>query len=194
VEIRAIDEFNEAGHLIYAENFIGAFVRGRTRQEALAKFPTEILQYLRWCGETADFSSCRIRMVQEKKSTLSVQDADSDVLFSSESLPLSTSEYEAQKALALKSAQDFLTLYTSVPNQTETVLPMRNTFYGLVPRTADEMYRHTKNVNSYYFGEIGIFARNDPDIVTCRKQAFLALESEKGYLQNMVFAGSDGEQ
>lgn len=41
------------------------------------------------------------------------------------------------------------------------MLPARKTFYGAVPRTAEEMYVHTKNVNAYYFGEIGVEAGND---------------------------------
>lgn len=30
------------------------------------------------------------------------------------------------------------------------------------------MYRHTKNVNAYYFGEIGVEVGNEPDILICR--------------------------
>ena len=35
-------------------------------------------------------------------------------------------------------------------------MPNRQTFYGQVLRTVFEMYEHTKNVNEYYFGEIGV--------------------------------------
>ena len=58
MKILAVDEFNNDGHLIYAENFPGAYVRGRTREEALNKFPAEITQYCRWaalpCREPLD--------------------------------------------------------------------------------------------------------------------------------------------
>lgn len=72
------------------------------------------------------------------------------------------------RALALRSAEDFLTLYCSIPDKTHTTLPQRETFYGDVPLTAEEMYRHTKNVNAYYFGEIGVEVGNEPDILICR--------------------------
>ena len=132
-------------------------------------------------------------IVQEKKSDLQIKDADSDVLFDAEKAPLSREEYEALKALALKSARDFHDLYASVPNKQESCLPQRQTFYGAVPRTAEEMYQHTKNVNAYYFGEIGIDADNEGAIFACREKGFALLEQTEGYLDNKVVEGSYGE-
>lgn len=60
------------------------------------------------------------------------------------------------------------------------MLPARKTFYGAVPRTAEEMYVHTKNVNAYYFGEIGVEAGNDGDILSCRCEGFARLEPAGG--------------
>ena len=67
---------------------------------------------------------------------------------------------------------------------------IRQTFYGPVPRTAREMYEHTKNVNAYYFGEIGVAADNVGDIVSCRRRGFDALEKQPDFLKNPVFDGS----
>lgn len=47
-------------------------------------------------------------------------------------------------------------LYESIPDKNTSALPIRKTFYGPVSRTAEEMILHTKNVDRYYFGEIGI--------------------------------------
>ncbi len=74
-------------------------------------------------------------------------------------------EYLELKSLTLKSAQDFLTLYLAIPDKNKSCLPVRKTFYGQVPRTAFEMYEHTKNVNDYYFNEIGISADHEGTIV-----------------------------
>ena len=101
--------------------------------------------------------------------------------------PLTAEEYEARKALALRSAEDFLTLYRSIPDKTHTTLPQRETFYGDVPLTAEEMYRHTKN------GEIGVEIGNEPDILICRRAGFAALERQPRYLHNAVFHGSYDE-
>ena len=60
-------------------------------------------------------------------------------------------EYRKLKALVLKSAQDFLALYDSVPDKNGKAASEHKNFYGKVPRSVDEMYAHTKNVNEYYF-------------------------------------------
>ena len=73
-------------------------------------------------------------------------------------------------------------------------MPERRTFYGAVPRTAREMYEHTKNVNSYYFGEIGVQADNEGTISDCRRRGFLLLEGQPDFLKNRVFGGSYGEE
>ena len=134
-----------------------------------------------------------IVIVGEKRSELTIRDADSDVLFESEQPPLTTEEYEALKTLALKSAKDFLALYESIPDKNAAAAPERKTFYGRVPRTANEMYEHTKNVNTYYFAEIAVEADHDGNIYECRKRGFEALESNPDFLQNTVRKGSYGE-
>ena len=97
------------------------------------------------------------------------------------------------KALALKSARDFLALYESIPDKGATAGAERKTFYGQVPRSADEMYEHTKNVNEYYFAEIEVGADNDGTIYECRKRGFQTLEAKHDFLQNAVIEGSYGE-
>ena len=86
-----------------------------------------------------------------------------------------------------------LALYDSVPDKNATAAPERKTFYGQVPRTANEMYEHTKNVNTYYFAEIAVEADHDGNIYECRKRGFEALESNPDFLQNAVTEGSYGE-
>lgn len=155
MKIKCIWEHNGNDSLIYAENCVGAFARGESLEVALQKLPIEIQSYYAWLGEDVP-EEIEAVIVQEKKSDLEIKDADSDVIFATEEKPLTLEEYTKLKNLALKSASDFLKLYDSIPDKTASSLPMRKTFYGQVPRTAEEMYLHTKNVNSYYFGEIGV--------------------------------------
>jgi len=194
IEIREVLEGNGKGVLAYAENFPGAYVRGPSAAEAEGKWPEEIRAYLRWRdGCVPDGLCCRWRVVQEKHSGLEVQDADSDVLFDSEGRPMTESQYQAWRDLALRSAADFLALYRSIPDPNRAARPPRQTFYGPVPRTAEEMYVHTKNVNNYYFGEVGVEVGNGPDILQCRREGFALLERQPGFLENKVFDGSYGE-
>ncbi len=155
--------------------------------------PFEIKSYLKWKGDSkAD--ALEVEIVQEKSSDLTISDADSDVIFDEEKKILMMPEYLQMKKLALKSAQDFLTLYMAIPDKNKSCLPARTTFYGQVPRTAFEMYEHTKNVNGYYFGEIGVLADNKGSILECRQQGFAQLEKQADFLNNKVYRGSYDEE
>ena len=190
--INCVWEHNGNDTLLYATNFVGAYTRGESLEIAKAKMPQEIVSYCNWLGMDAA-GITEIVIVGEKRSELAICDADSDVLFESEKAPLTAEEYKKLKALALKSAQDFLALYDSVPDKNATAAPERKTFYGKVPRSADEMYEHTKNVNTYYFAEIAVDADHDGNIYECRKRGFESLESNPDFLQNTVRKGSYGE-
>jgi len=190
--VNCIWEHNGNDTLLYATDYIGAYTRGESLEIAKAKMPQEIVAYLKWLGEdTSD--NIEVVIAQEKDSDLAIKDADSDVLFESEKVPLTSDEYEKLKALALKSAKDFLALYESIPNKSATAIAERKTFYGQVPRTADEMYEHTKNVNEYYFAEISVDADNGGTIYECRRRGFEALETKPDFLKNDVTEGSYGE-
>lgn len=190
--INCVWEHNGNDTLLYASDYIGAYTRGESLEIAKAKMPGEILSYLKWLGEDVT-DSIEIIITQEKISDLAIKDADSDVLFESEKAPLTTDEYEKLKVLALKSAKDFLALYESIPDKSATAIAERKTFYGNVPRSADEMYEHTKSVNEYYFAEIDVDADNSGNIYVCRKRGFEILETKPDYLNNSVIEGSYGE-
>lgn len=190
--INCVWEHNLGDTLLYATNFIGAYTRGESLEIAKAKMSNEIVSYCNWLGVNVD-EKMEIVIIGEKCSEITIRDADSDVLFESEQAPLTIEEYETLKSIALKSAKDFLALYESIPYKNAAAAPERKTFYGSVPRTANEMYEHTKNVNAYYFGEIDVEADHDGNICECRKRGFEALERTPDFLQNAVTNGSYGE-
>lgn len=193
MKIRCVWEHNGNDSILYADSFIGAFTRGTSKDLAIQKMPSEIKSYLIWKGDLVP-DSFEPEIVQEKRSDLTISDADSDVLFDEERKELSATEYEDLKALALKSARDFLSLYQEIPDKNKSCLPVRATFYGQVPRTAFEMYEHTKNVNDYYFGEIGVAIDHEGNIVECRERGFAVLESQPDFLKNTVHLGSYDEE
>lgn len=192
MKIGCIWEHNGQDTILYARELPGAYARGTSREEALEKMHGEARSWFKWMKGTAP-ETFEFSIVQEKECDLEIRDADSDVLFDSETGALSSEEYEALKSAALKSAADFLALYMAVPDRDASCLPERKTFYGKVPRTAREMYEHTKNVNSYYFGEIDVDADNDGDILEIRRRGFESLEKREGFLQNEAVEGSYGE-
>lgn len=194
MKIEAVCEYNSGGYLIYAGNLPGAYVRGATENEALAKFAGEARAYLRWCG-VCDLpaDAPEVEIVQRKESDLQICDADSDVLFDSERKPLTEAEYDRLKLLVLKSARDFRRLYDSIPNPDISGRAPRRTFYGAVPRTPREMYEHTNAVTSYYTGAFGLETENVPDIYANRMQALAELEALPDFLSDKVYIAPDGE-
>lgn len=194
--VRAVCEYNDEGCIVYAENFPGAFVRGRNYENAVAKFKNEIESWLdRVNGEARIEEPFEVELVQEKKNPdLKICDADSDVIFDSEREPLSKEEYNKLKILALRSAMDLERMYDSIPDKNMNIVPPRETFYGKIPSTAKEMYDHCMNITEYYFGEIDVEAENGPDILSCRAAGFEKLEKQEGFLENKVFDGSYGEE
>ena len=193
MKIYCVWEHNQNDSLLYSSNVIGAFTRGTSKEEALEKMPGEISSYFAWLEEPAP-SSMDIEINQEKVSGLDIHDADSDVLFNTERLDLSVEQYTRLKGLVLKSAEDFLRLYNTFPDKHKTVLLPRKTFYGTIPCTASEMYLHTKNVNAYYWGEIGLEVSNEGTIVESRMRGFEALELNRNFLSGSVYSGSYGEE
>ena len=193
MRIDCVWEHNSSDTLLYADMLPGAFTRGASYEEAAEKMPAEIRSWLQWSGQMPA-ETIELNIIQEKASDLMIRDADSDVIFESERKPLTQEEYEAMKSLVLRSAEDFQRLYDSILRKDETDLPLRSTFYSNIPRTAREMYEHTKSVNVYYFTEIDVEADTQGSIVECRKRGFEALEQKTDYLENTVFDGSYGEE
>ena len=190
--MRCVWEHNGNDTLLYSVDYIGAYTRGNSLETAMSKMEAEIAAYSSWSGQDCG-QKTKIEIIQEKNSDLKIADADSDILFDSEKAPLLREEYESLKTLVLKSASDFYTLYSSIPNKSESCLTQRRTFYGDVPRTAQEMYEHTKNVNSYYFAEINVDVDNEGTIYDCRKKGFELLEQSSAFLDNAVIKGSYDE-
>lgn len=107
MEVKVVAEYNENGTLIYADNFPGAYTRGKNIEEALKKVPKEITRYLVWLEQIqVSKEDISVIIVQEQKSDLNICDADSDILFNSEREKLSWKEYERLRRLAIKSAED----------------------------------------------------------------------------------------
>ena len=168
MDILCIWEHNANDTLLHVANLPGAYTRGCDLSAARSKMESEVRSYLRW-ADMEQPEEISVQIVQDVPCALAIHDADSDVLFACEEEKLNISEYMRLKHLVLKSAADFHTLYASIPKPDVSCSPLRQTFYGQVPRTAREMYIHTRNVNDYYFGEIGVETDHEGTILECRE-------------------------
>jgi hypothetical protein len=190
--VRCFREHNGSDTLLYAVDLPGAYARGENAEIALSKMAVDAVSWLRWRGLPVPETVCA-EIVEEKASDLEIRDADSDALLPGEDEPLSREEYELLKKLVLKSAQDFQVLYDAIAEKDAAIVPVRRTFYGQIPRTALEMYTHTKNVNTYYFAEVNVKADNSGPIADCRCRGFAKLETQPDFLQSALTEGSYGE-
>lgn len=192
MKIRAVCEWNGNSYLIYAVEYVGAYVRGTDESEALAKFAGELRSYALWTG-SAPSERYEVQIVQRKESELQICLADSDVLFDDERQPMSDEEYARRKLLVLKSARDFQRIFDSIPQPDISGRPPRTCFYGPVPRTPREMYEHTNSVTSYYTGAFGLHTENMPDLYANRLNALSELEDLPDFLSARVYTAPDGE-
>lgn len=167
-------ESNGKGCLAWLTSLPGAYTRGETEEEALSKVPPEVQSYLRWRDNREFDELVEPFVIARTTSRLQTEDADSDLLLEGENAFL-PGEYEALCALALRSAMDFKRLYDSIPDHEKTCIPERRTFYGLIPRTAREMYRHVNECTAYYLCCVGIEFWNTADIVENRRRALALL-------------------
>ena len=190
--LRAALEYNDKGCLLWSLDCPGAFSRGKDRSEAAAKLPADVEAFCRWAGWAVPEGD--VLVTEEKhQPEMAVEDADSDLLFGSESQPLSRDEYDALRGLVLKSARDFETLYSSVPDPDTPLGEERRTFYGGYPNTARKMYDHTNSVTAYYVGEVGAEVDNLSGFYENRLNGLNALERIPGFPDLPVVEGSYGE-
>ena len=96
--MRCVWEHNGNDTLLYSADHIGAYTRGESLEAAVEKMDAELPAYSWWLGGS-NRPEAKIEIVQEKSSDLQIADADSDVLFDSEKVPLSKEEYEQLKGL-----------------------------------------------------------------------------------------------
>lgn len=192
MHIDAICETNGKGWLLWAAQCPGAFARGATENEALAKLPGDVRRFLRWAGEPV--GDITVTPGAPIESSLHTEDADSDLLLEADCAPMTAADYAAAKLLVLKSARDFCTLFESIPNPDISPRAPRTSFYGPVPRTPREMYDHTNHTTAYYMAAFGIPFENMPDLYANRLQALAEIEDREELLTGKVCTAPDAAQ
>ena len=192
MQIRCCWEHQGEDTMLHALDFPGVCSRGNNKAAAIAKMPQAIRSYCAWCQLEVP-SNLIVILVEACESMARIADGDSMALFTKEKEALTMAEYEGLKARCLLSACDFLRFYASMPEKQTSPLPIRKTFYGFVPRTAEEMYVHTKNVNSYYWQNIHVMADDEGSILENRQRGFALLEKEPNFLNSHLYQAKDQE-
>lgn len=193
--IEVIAEYNEHGAMLWADAYPGAYSRGETVSGALEKFPKALSEYAAWAhgAPLPNLAESDFVVTHAYQTELRVDDADSDVLFPSERLPMDMTEYTQKKQLCIRSAQDFEKLVASIPQKDRALRKSRRTFYGKIPCSAREMAEHTNNTLEYYADAIDVPFENAGGLLENRKRLFRAIESAPDFLSPRVFTAGDGE-
>jgi hypothetical protein len=147
----------------------------------------------RYGAPLPDLSEADFVVTHAYRTDLAVEDADSDVLFPSERLPMDMTEYTQKKQLCIRSAQDFEKLFASVPQKDRSLRKSRRTFYGRIPCSAREMAEHTNRMLAEYANAIGVPFENEGGLLENRKRLFRAIESRPDFLSARVCTDADGE-
>ena len=193
--IEVIAEYNDRGAMLWADAYPGAFSRGETVSKALEKFPKALSEYAQWAhgAPLPNLAESDFVITHAHQTDLKVDDADSNVLFPSERLPMDMTEYTQKKQLCIRSAQDFEKLLASIPQKDRALRKSRRTFYGKIPRSAREMAEHTNNTLEYYANAVGVPFENEGGLLENRRRLFHAIESTPDFLSSRVYTDSDGE-
>ena len=193
--IEVIAEYNERGAMLWADAYPGAYARGETVSRALEKFPKSLSVFAKWAygAPMPDLAESDFVVTHAYKTELAVEDADSDVLFPSERLPMDMTEYTQKKQLSIRSAQDFEKLVASIPQKDRALRKSRRTFYGKIPCSARETAEHTNRTLSYYANGLGIAFENEGGLSENRRRLFRAIESSPNFLFARVHEAPDGE-
>lgn len=171
-------ETNGKGHIGFIVELPGAFVRGRTEDEALVKVDGEVRAYLKWLGsdQRHDYD---VRTVQRHRSSLAVEDADNEILLEVDRETMQEEEVERWIELVWYSGETFFRVYAHAEfKDWVDQSRIRKTFYGENPRTIQEVFDHVKGCQYYYLSRTEIeFEEQERDFLSIRTFCLGQLEN-----------------
>lgn len=149
-------ETNGKAYIGFIVELPGAFVRGRSEEEALSKVGLEARSYFSWLG-TQDVVPQGTRVVQRHHCGLMVEDADCEILSDADRGNMAEEEFRSLTDLVGYSGKTFLRLFDKSELK-DWVDParIRKTFYGDNKKTIREIFHHVKRTQYYYLSRTRI--------------------------------------
>ena len=195
-ESKAVLEYNDKGVTLWSLRYPGAFARGETAAEAVRKLPAACRRYRLWAKLPIEADAAgdeQVRCTRKIKVDAPVEEGFTEALFPEEKLALDMARYTSLKTLCLISARDLEALFASIPQKDRALLKSRRTVYGKVPVTAREMLSHVIEAQRTWSTLFGVNLGESQGLLADRKQLFIGLEGQPGYLAGRLVTGPDGE-
>jgi len=183
IQIRLPDVFtfafetNGKGYIGFIVELPGAFIRGRTKAEAIAKANREVDLYLKWLKikPTRDHET---KIVQIHESSLMVEDADNEILLEADKTAMAAAEFKNLTELVIFSGASFVQLYTNCKfKDWLDKTRIRKTFYGDNPKTIREIYSHVQGCQHYYLSRMKLSVETGEDFTSTRRACLEKLEA-----------------
>ena len=195
-ESKAVLEYNDKGVTLWSLRYPGVFARGETAAEAVRKLPAACRRYRLWAKLPIEADAAgdeQVRCTRKIKVDAPVEEGFTEALFPEEKLTLDMARYTSLKTLCLISARDLEALFASIPQKDRALLKSRRTVYGKVPVTAREMLDHVIESQRAWAALFGVDLGENRGLLADRKQLFIGLEGQPGYLDGRLVTGPDGE-
>ena len=143
-------ETNGNGYIGYVVELPGAFIRGKTEEEAIAKVNREVDLYLKWLSLKSK-PDYKIQIVQRHQSSLRVEDADNEILLEADKGVTGEEDFRNLFELVWYSGESLLQLYAKTKfKDWVDEKRIRKTFYGENPKSVQEIFEHVKACQYYY--------------------------------------------
>jgi len=182
-------ETNGKGFIGFIVELPGAFVRGRTEEEALSKVGREIRAYMKWLGVEAK-AGHGCRAVQRHRSGLMVEDADNEILLEADKGAAKDEEFRRLRDLVVYSGETFLRLYTNAGfKDWVDEARIRKTFWGESPKTIQEIFEHVRLTQYYYLSRTKVvFSEKEGEFLKIRRLCLTKIEELwKKFNNSLVF-------
>jgi predicted RNase H-like HicB family nuclease len=176
-------ETNRKGYIGFIAELPGAFIRGRTEEEAISKVDQEVKSYLKWLGIEQEWNY-NTMVVQRHQSSLMVEDADNEILLKTDKETMSQEEFKNLRDLVRYSGETFLKIYQDAKfKDWVDEARIRKTFHGENPKTIQEIFNHVKACQYYYLSRtMSSFENKEEDFIRIRR--FCLSKIEELYLDN----------
>lgn len=186
-------ETNGKGYLGFLCGYPGAYIRGKSIEEALSKTGHELQSYQKWLG-IEEKGTFQAHVVKKHESSLMIEDADSNILLETDLEPMTKREFDELSFLLLKSGKTTYQIYQSAEFKDWIDQDrIRKAFYGDTPKTIREILHHIDSVQYYYLSRMMSSPTRKPDFITGREKCIERLQNLFHENYNNQINHKDGE-